>query len=148
MDSHQDVLRLLWVFVRYFLNPDVAKLEFIIKHHIFFTVTQFSKRDTNYFFILLFYFIFLRFFLSQWEFFPQEIGGTFPEENQLRQLCYPPLITYQPSKVVVLVVYMQYFCVTIPPAVRPTLLGQMDMGSNVRKNVGACCTHTERCLTD
>ena len=45
---------------------------------------------------------------------------------------------------------MQSFCVTIPSAVRPTLLRQMDMESvtcahmlvrAVRTHVGACRTH-------
>ena len=37
---------------------------------------------------------------------------------------------------------MQYFCVSIPPAVRPTLLQQIDMGSLTAHTFG-CAVHTK-----
>ena len=38
---------------------------------------------------------------------------------------------------------MQYFCVTIPPAVRPTLLRQMDMGSLTCAQTWVRAVHTK-----
>ena len=72
--------------------------------------------------------------LSQWEFFPAEIRVTFPEESQLRQSrATQPELTW----------CMQYFCVTIPPAVRPTLLRQMDMGSLTCAQNWVLAVHTK-----
>ena len=71
----------------------------------------------------LLFFLFSFTLLSQWEFFPSEICVDFPKESQLRQsrATQPSLITS--------LVYVEYFCVTTPPAVRPTLLRQTAMGS-------------------
>ena len=55
----------------------------------------------------------------------------------------PPPLRQSYSVIGGLTSCMQYCCVTIPPAVRPSLSPQLDMGSNKVHNahVGACRTH-------
>ena len=43
-----------------------------------------------------------------------------------------------------LVLCLQYFCVTIPPAVTPSLLRQMDTGSLTCVQTWVCAVHTKR----